>query len=153
MKMIGRTGIIIPLLMLAAAGVWLYLAVADYGIWNNRSGPLGGFFPAIIAVVLFFFALFALVSGIREKPVEYNKRIAIPFACVLAMIAGSYVIGLFPIMTIYLFAWLRYAGKYSIKRTSIITVLMIAGLYAIFAMWLQVSFPAGIIYEILYRRA
>jgi hypothetical protein len=149
MKHFLKLPLLLALGFLAIGMVWLYMALAYYGFWNQRSGPAGGFFPSVVSSVLILFSLIIMATELQSHPPPINPRIIIPAACVLLMIAGAYLIGLFPVMTIYFFCWLKYAGKVPWKRNLVITIATVAGFYGIFAVWLGISFPAGLIKNVL----
>ncbi|MDC7239691.1 MAG: tripartite tricarboxylate transporter TctB family protein, partial [Spirochaetales bacterium] len=57
------------------------------------------------------------------------------------------IIGFFPAMFLFLEGWLKIYEKYSWKKSLPISIITTAALYGIFAMWLMVPFPAGVIFN------
>ncbi len=53
---------VFPLITLFLAVLWFCNGVFKFGFWDSTKGPLGGFFPSLIAVLLFIASLFALLQ-------------------------------------------------------------------------------------------
>ena len=60
-----------------------------------------------------------------------------------------YIIGMLPSMTIFLLVWMKGVEKAPWSHTLIVTVGTMAVLIGVFAIWLQVRFPMGIILDTL----
>ena len=114
------------------------------GFWDKE--PKAGFFPSIIAVVMVISSVAAFFQTLKEedKP-QYNKNELLVIAGGVGVIAGSFIIGMIPMIFLYVLFWLLVIEK----GTPILHIIIIEAIVAVivlgvFAGWLQVQFPWGL---------
>lgn len=123
--------------------IFIYVGFTKLGFWDNEPKP--GFFPSIIAIVLVLASLIAFLQNLKEKEgTKYNKDEFLVIIGTLSIILGSFVLGLIPMVFLYLTLWLKFIEKSSWKAILIINIIMAIIVIGIFALWLQVRFPWGI---------
>lgn len=127
--------------------LFIYFGIVEYGIWDDKKGPLGGFFPVIIAIVLLLISILAIIQSFKESKVVYEKENWLPVIGVMTIILATYIIGMIPSVLIYLVVWLRVLEKSSWKQTLLVTLIIGAIVYGVFVLWLNIPFPQGIIFE------
>lgn len=127
--------------------LFIYFGIVEYGIWDEKRGPLGGFFPVIISVVLLLVSVLAIVQSFKEDKVVYEKENWLPVGGMIAMIVAAYIIGMVPSVLIYLVLWLRIIEKSSWKQTLIVTGIVGTIVYGVFVLWLNIPFPQGMILD------
>ncbi len=140
-----NTRLIIPVLTFAVGVLWVVYGLKNYGWWDQ--GPGSGFFPSIIGIILAGISIIALLEGIKMPAPEYVKASWYPFIAAFATVGLAMIIGFFPAMFLFLEGWLKIYEKYSWKKSLPISIITTAALYGIFAMWLMVPFPAGVIFN------
>lgn len=134
---------IFPVFAIVAGLFWVYMAVANYGLWVRR-GPGGGFFPLIGGILTSLFGLFFLIGEIRvPQPGSIDKKFLYPILAVLGVLLASYGIGILPAMMLYIFLWLLCYEKFTFKLSASVAVCSVAVLYAVFVYWLSVPLPRG----------
>ena len=80
----------------------------------------------------------------EDKP-SYNKDELLVIAGGAAVIAGSFIIGMIPMLFLFVLFWLKVIEKGTPwKHVIIIELLVAAIVLGVFAGWLQVQFPWGI---------
>ena len=143
MKKIG-TKQIVPLVLAAFAVVFAVVGFTQLGFWDKEPKP--GFFPSIIAIVMVISSVAAFFQTLKEedKP-QYNKNELLVIAGGAGVIAGSFIIGMIPMIFLYVLFWLLVIEK----GTPILHIVIIEAIVAIivlgvFAGWLQVQFPWGL---------
>ncbi len=123
--------------------VWVYMGVFEYGFWTDKT-PGGGFIPVLFGGLTVILCLVFLFRG-QSKAVTINKHIWLPVLAVAAAMACISVLGMIATLLIMVFAWLRFYEKYTAVRAGIISGIVVAFVFGVFGMWLQVPFPAGLI--------
>lgn len=119
----------------------------DLRSWGSGTKePKAGFFPSIIAVVMVISSVAAFFQTLKEedKP-QYNKNELLVIAGGVGVIAGSFIIGMIPMIFLYVLFWLLVIEK----GTPILHIIIIEAIVAVivlgvFAGWLQVQFPWGL---------
>lgn len=141
---------VIALAFILIAVVWVYLGVTKYGLWDQKEGPMSGFFPAIvggvllIASLIYFFRSFSLESAKIEKSAI---RLIIGM---LAILGVSYIIGFLPALLVFYIFWLRVMKKMPWRSIAVAAVVMIVIVYGTFSLWLRVPFPKGLLVEWIF---
>ena len=138
-----NTRVIIPAITFFLGLLWLFYGLKNYGWWDE--GPGSGFFPSIIGVLLSGISIIALLEGRKPEPPEYIKASYYPLLAAIATVIIAIIIGFFPAMFLFLQGWMRLYEKFSWKKSLPISIMTTALLYGVFAMWLMVPFPAGLI--------
>ncbi|MCM0650927.1 tripartite tricarboxylate transporter TctB family protein [Clostridium swellfunianum] len=130
-------------------GLYWIIGGVSYGFWV-RKGPGGGFLPIIAGIMAILFCLSALWSERKDKsPSGFNWLAFIPAAALLAMVMLSYVLGMVVSMAIYIFVWLKFIEKHTLKSAISIGVGTAAVIYLIFVFWLRVPLPLGVFEALL----
>jgi putative tricarboxylic transport membrane protein len=141
---------VVPLVLLAAAGVYLALALRlPFGAVER---PGAGFYPVMVAVFAIVVAAGATVSAFRSaRPAETDavgldaasrRRVVISVVALVAFCLGLPWIGYPAAAFAFVAVVLRYLGGR--WRTALLTgALSAAGSYGLFAVLLDVPLPRG----------
>ena len=128
---------LIPIAMALMGVVFAVVGFTQLGFWDKE--PKAGFFPSIIAVVMVISSVAAFFQTLKEedKP-QYNKNELLVIAGGAGVIAGSFIIGMIPMIFLVIE-----------KGTPILHIIIIEAIVAVivlgvFAGWLQVQFPWGL---------
>ncbi len=140
---------IFPLATLAVSILFIYSGFNEFGFWDDAKGPLGGFFPAIIGIVLACVSVVAIITSFKEAKPEFPKEDLLTMLAPLCVIISTFIIGFFPSIFIYLFVWMKIVEK--AKTISAIKTSLGIGVvaYLVFSVWLKVNFPMGL-FELLF---
>ena len=149
MKKFG-TKQVMPLLLAAMAIVWLVVGLGEFGFWIEGTGPSPAFVPTIISVALLVMSVIQFIFSFKEKPAKYHRDELMYIGVIAALLLAVYLIGMLPAMTIFLFVWMKFVEKAPWSHTLIVTVGTMALLIGVFAIWLQVRFPMGLILDNLF---
>ena len=134
------------MITLATALIGVVFAVIGFtqlGFWDKEPQP--GFFPSIIAIVLVIASIAAFFQTLREEgQPNYNKNELLVILGGLSLIAGTFLVGLIPMVFFYVLFWLKVIEKGTPWKDIIIIELIVAVIVlGVFAGWLQVQFPWG----------
>ncbi|MFV0502812.1 MAG: tripartite tricarboxylate transporter TctB family protein [Lachnospirales bacterium] len=116
------------------------------GFWNKE--PLPGFFPCIISIVMILASIAAFYQTLGDEKPEYNKNELMVIAGGSTIIIGTFIVGLIPMVIIYIVFWLKIIEKTNWKNIFIILAIVLFIVLGIFVGWLQIRFPWGL-FEIL----
>lgn len=141
---------IMPLILAAVAAVFAYVGFTKLGFWHSVDGPQPGFFPSIMAIVMFLTSILAFVQSLKEtdKP-KYHKEELLVIASVAGIIAATSIIGLLPSCFLYVVIWLRFFEKSSWKSTLTVLAVIAVIVIGVFQMWLGIQFPMGLFEALL----
>lgn len=144
MKKFG-TKQIIPLAMAAIGVIFAGIGFIQLGFWNSVDGPMPGFFPSIMAIVMVFASILSFVQSLKEegKP-EYKKEELLVIGAGAGIFAATFVIGLLPTIFIFVILWLKLFEKESWKNIIIVLLVVAAIAIGVFYLWLGVQFPMGL---------
>lgn len=74
-----------------------WLVLHRLGFWEDVDGPQPGFFPAIMAIVMFLASIASFFQSLKEeKAARYERDEMMVIAGGAGIIAGSFIIGLLP---------------------------------------------------------
>ena len=73
MKKIG-TKQIVPLVLAAFAVVFAVVGFTQLGFWKDVDGPQPGFFPAIMAIVMFLASMASFFRSLKEEKAAKYER-------------------------------------------------------------------------------
>lgn len=138
--------LVLPAVTTSVGGMWVIIGLTKYE-WYMDGNPGSGFFPTIAGALLVLMSIIAMLGERKEKPPAYHLYFAYPVIAAVGVVLLAMLIGFFPAMTIYVFGWLFWFEKYSLKLSLVSTVGTVGALYGIFAVWLRVPFPAGKLLE------
>ncbi len=138
---------LIPILTAVVGIVFLLLGLTQYGFWHELRGPLPGFFPTLVGIVLVIISALALFQSFKDpaRPVPIENWL--PAVGALGIILGTLVFGMLFSIIAFLIIWIRYYEKYSWKTTITTTLILVAIVVGVFMFWLQVPFPKGLILD------
>lgn len=133
----------IPLATALIGVVFAVIGFTQLGFWDKEPQP--GFFPSIIAIVLVIASIAAFFQTLREEgQPNYNKNELLVILDGLSLIAGTFLVGLIPMVFLYVLFWLKVIEKGTPWKDIIIIELIVAVIVlGVFAGWLQVQFPWG----------
>ncbi len=133
----------IPLATALIGVVFAVIGFTQLGFWDKEPQP--GFFPSIIAIVLVIASIAAFFQTLREEEQpNYNKNELLVIVGGLSLIAGTFLVGLIPMVFLYVLFWLKVIEKGTPWKDIIIIELIVAVIVlGVFAGWLQVQFPWG----------
>jgi hypothetical protein len=130
-------------------GLYWIKGGVSYGFWVRR-GPGGGFLPVIAGIMAILFCIAALWADRKDKsPSGFSWKAFLPAGALLGMVILSYVLGMIISMAIYIFVWLKFVEKHTLKNSLSIGVGTAAVLYVIFVFWLRVPLPLGVFEALL----
>ncbi len=133
----------IPLATALIGVVFAVIGFTQLGFWDKEPQP--GFFLSIIAIVLVIASIAAFFQTLREEgQPNYNKNELLVILGGLSLIAGTFLVGLIPMVFLYVLFWLKVIEKGTPWKDIIIIELIVAVIVlGVFAGWLQVQFPWG----------
>lgn len=137
----------IPLSMIAVAGLFIYTGISQFAFWVE--GPTAAFVPTIISAALIFVSLLAFIQSFKEEKPHYPKENNYVIISALAIVPGIFVIGVIPTLIIYVIAWLKLVEKTPWKQTFCILAVILALVFGVFVSWLHVPFSNGILFDML----
>jgi hypothetical protein len=140
---------VVPLALAALALLFLYLGLTKYGFWDQYKGPMPGFVPVVVSIVLFTMSILGFIFSFKEKsPAWPLENWLVPISGV-AIIAATYLIGFIPSLAVYVIVWLKWYEKCSWKTTLITFAVIMAIVLGAFVLWLGVPFPKGLLYNLI----
>jgi hypothetical protein len=142
---------VIPLALTLLGGIWVYYGLAHHGFWDPVKGPLPGFVPSLLAVLLCGVGVLGIVRSLREEGVRFAPENWAILLAALAAFALVFLIGMLPALLAFVFVWLKIYEKESWKNTLVVCAISFAIAYGVFVLWLAVPFPNGILIDaVLY---
>ena len=112
--------------------------------------PQPGFFPAIMAIVMFLTSIVSFFQSLKDKEAaRYERNELLVIAGGAGIIVGSYIIGLLPSCYLFIILWLKVFEHTSWKDTVIVLAVCVAISVGVFRLWLGVYFPMGLLDYIL----
>jgi putative tricarboxylic transport membrane protein len=138
--------------VLCVALLYTYTAFTELA-FLTMSGRLGpAFFPRIIGVLLIVACLYNLALLVRRPGPDGSDveggdwRIVVGIiALATAFVALLEILGGLPAMVLFLFAALSLLNRGRLVQNLLISLLLPAGIYLLFDVWLKASTPQGII--------
>ena len=123
-----------------------WLVLHSWGSREDVDGPQPGFFPAIMAIVMFLASIASFFQSLKEEKAARYERDEM---MVIAGGAGNhsmvpFIIGLLPSCYLFVILWLKVFEKTGWKETLIVLAVCMAISIGVFRMWLGVHFPMGL---------
>lgn len=133
----------IPILTALLGLVFIYVGIFHLGFWEHK--PMPGFFPTIVATIMVIVSIIAFfqINAQEDKP-QYNKDEISVIIGALAIIIGTFIIGLIPSVILYMLYWLKIVEKSPWKDIIIIMGIILFIVLGVFVGWLQINFPWGL---------
>ena len=144
--------VILPLPLVVISIIWFIYGYIKYGFWDATTGSTPGFLPLVFSVVLFVSSIFALMRAHKEEQPGYNKESFLIVLAAIVIVLCTSLIGMIPSLLLFLFLWLKIFERCTWKSTLIVTGVMGIIIIGIFALWLKVPFPEGMIYNYFFNR-
>ncbi|ONI46466.1 hypothetical protein AN640_00745 [Candidatus Epulonipiscium fishelsonii] len=135
---------IFPSILILISLFFIYEGIVKIGFWDGDNGPMGGFYPTIIAIILLIGSVISLMQSLKESEVKFFRDDFKVIFAGAAIIACSMLIGLIPSIAIYLVIWMRIIEKISWKSTLIFAGITTVIVYLVFGVWLAIQFPMGL---------
>jgi putative tricarboxylic transport membrane protein len=138
----------LPALFLAALAAIVWFATSELRLWRGVT-PGPRFFPMLLAIAGGVIALLLLLGQWRGReeasldlPDRHGlKQVAITIAALVALAAGTPVIGMVPMVAIFVLGMLLLVLRERLLPSLFATAIVALGLQAIFVMWLDVALP------------
>jgi len=134
--------------ILLFAGLYSYFAFADLS-WLSSAGRLGpAFFPRIIGVSLAALAAWSLVAEWRAPRERLEEHWHAALALVLlsaVFVATLDVLGGLLAMILFMAAALAWFNRGRHLQNALLALLLPAGLYLLFKVWLNAGVPRGVL--------
>lgn len=156
MKFRAQLGDLILSILAIAGGLAILVLTRLQGLQLVKSGKMGpGFFPTICGIAIAACGIMLLAElwysrkkgNTSEDKLLFNTnelRNLLIFAVLGAMVLlFSKYLGLLTCLGLCVAAYLKIQGKESWKKTILISVCMVAFLYAVFVLFLHVPVPKG----------
>jgi len=141
---------VIPLITICISILFIYLGLTTYGFWSSDDGPMPGFFPVIMSVVLILTSAIEVYSSRHESKATYFKDDFLIVIGTGLLIMTSYIIGLIPSVFLFVIAWLKIVEKESWRVSLTISIGVLIAVTGVFVIWLGVPFPRGIIGNLIW---
>lgn len=141
---------ILPIATFVLGLIFLVLGLSKYGFWETRQGPLPGFFPSLMAIIMLVASVLAFIFSFKEENAHWPTANWHAILSVILIFAATFIIGLLPSVFVYMLIWLRKYEGVSWKTTIISTGVTMLIVYAAFVLWLGVPFPKGIILQTVF---
>lgn len=151
MKKFG-TKQLVPVLGAAVGVVFAYLGFTQLGFWDTTAGdgPMPGFFPSIMAIVLILSSVLSFLQSFKEEEkAKYNKEELLVIGGGAAIFAGTFIIGLLPMCYLFVVLWLKLFEKETWKNTLTVLAVIMAITLGVFYFWLGIQFPMGLLENFL----
>ena len=141
---------IFPACLIVVGIVFAVLGVFEFGFWDDSKGPMGGFYPTLVSILLIIMSIVCLTVASDDKDPKFPVQNLLVILAVFAIFLCTFLIGMFPSIFLCLILWLRKVEKYSWKFSIIFALVTVLIFYGIFGMWLAISFPNGLLGELIF---
>ena len=138
--------IVLPSVTALLGALWLIYGLLKYGWWGDN-GPQSGFFPAIVGALLLIVSVLAIIAGLKNEGPTYLAASFHPLFGAVAVVMASFIIGFFPSLFLFVLGWIKFYEKYNWFKSLLTTFITIGIFVGIFALWLRVPFPEGLILD------
>jgi hypothetical protein len=136
---------LVILLLATEAAVFSVIGFTKLGFWDPVDGPKPGFFPAIMATVMFFVCVIAFVQSFQEdKKVVFTSDEFLVIGGGAGLIASVFLVGLVPSILIFVLIWMRIIERSGWKETILVMAISAAIAVGVFQLWLGIRLPMGI---------
>ncbi|MEG1849166.1 MAG: tripartite tricarboxylate transporter TctB family protein [Oscillospiraceae bacterium] len=140
---------LVPLGTALVGLVFIGVGLTSYGFWSAGKGPTPGFVPIIISSIMVLVSVVAFIQSFREEAPVYPRENWLVMLGGIGIFAATFFIGLLPSVALYVVLWLKGLEKCSWKQTLIVLAIIMSIVIGAFVIWLQVSFPRGMILDLL----
>lgn len=140
---------LIPLGCIVLGALFAVLSVMNYEIYSPTRGPMSGFMPLVIGVMLVLVGIADLFRTRNAESAHFEKGNWFFILCVAITIAASYFIGLLPAGFLFVFFWVKIWTKSTWKVTILTLVVLFVMVVGIFVFWLDIPFSYGLFDQFL----
>jgi small-conductance mechanosensitive channel len=141
---------ILPLIFVVMGLIFAVLGFTQFGFWSDANGPMPGFFPSIMAIVMVLSGIASFIQSLKDtEAVEYKPDEFLVIAGGIGIFVATFIIGLVPTIFLYVILWLKLVEKSSWKPILIVLAIVAFITIGVFGMWLGIQFPMGIFENIL----
>lgn len=77
----------------------------------------------------------------RMSKKEQRIVLMILLAAIAGLVLMNYLLGTLIVLTLFLIGWFKMYARFDWKKTILFTVCVMAVIYAVFVLWLNVRFP------------
>ncbi len=135
---------IIEIFSIVAGIFYIFMGAAKYGWWEGISIS-GGFMPVVSGAFLVVFAIWMLVEKVKkgDKAEKFQSRCFLPVGAMLLILLCNYLTGMLGACAVVMFLWMKFYEKYSWLKSFMATLMIMAFVYGVFRIWLNVPFPKG----------
>lgn len=144
-----KTKYLVPLGCIVLGAVFAVLSAMNYEIYHPVKGPMTGFMPLVIGVLLVVVGCADLYQTRNAQPAVFEKENWFFVLCVAITIAASYLIGLLPAGFLFALFWLKVPSKCTWKVTLITMIFLFVMVVGIFVFWLDIPFSYGLFDQFL----
>lgn len=145
-----KLNFLFPVATAIIAVVWIWKGIFEYGLWDAQAKtPADGLFPVIIAIVLLIASISNIITSFKEEAVTFDKKAGILIVALAAIYIAVKYIGFLPALFVFYVLWLKLFSKESWKNTIIATAVMFVIVYFGFTVWLKISFPTGLLFQMI----
>lgn len=149
MKAKMKINFLFPVATAVMAIVWMYKGFFEYGLWDETAGcPADGLFPVIIGGMLLIASIINVAGSLKEEAVIFEKKALVLLASLVLIYISVNYIGFLPALFLFYVLWLLFFAKVGWKNTVIAATVMFVIVYFAFTVWLKISFPAGMLFEL-----
>ncbi|MEM1484457.1 tripartite tricarboxylate transporter TctB family protein [Oscillospiraceae bacterium PP1C4] len=135
----------VVLVGLMLVGLYWVIESLKLELWVRR-GPGGGFLPLLAGALCILFSLIILLKEWKaEADTSFSLKALIPMGALLGVLVSSYLIGVFLSLIIFVFLWLFFFEKFSLKNSISVAIIWPSVLYSVFVIWLQAPLPKGLL--------
>ena len=135
----------------------IFLAVGSLVMWDSfrigaswgADGPQSGYFPFYIGLLMNLASLMNLVVAVRSSNAEsFVSRPAIKLVLAIFLPCLVYVavmqwVGLYVASVIFIAVFMRWQGKFSIFKSTLTSLSVVAVLFVMFEIWFKVPLIKG----------
>jgi putative tricarboxylic transport membrane protein len=114
-------------------------------------GPEAGYFPFFIGLLICFCSVVVFVQSLLKVKtdrtvfvtVEQLKQVMVILGPSTAYVLGVQLIGLYVSSAIFIFLFMKVAGKYSLLRSLFVSVGVSVISFVLFEIWFKIPLPKG----------
>ena len=135
----------------------IFLAVGSLVMWDSSrigagwgaDGPQSGYFPFYLGLLMNIASLMNLVLAVRSSNAEsFVSRPAIKlvlaiFLPYLVYVAVMQWVGLYVASVIFIAVFMRWQGKFSVFKSTLTPLIVVAVLFVMFEIWFKVPLIKG----------
>jgi hypothetical protein len=140
---------LIPVCSGILAVFWFFYGIIRHGFWDELKGPMPGFVPALIAALLLLMSIFGVIHSFREAEAKKTPESWTILLAAFITFGLVSLAGMIPALMAFVFVWLKFYEKAGWKNTFIVLLVSFFIAYGVFAMWLEVPFPQGLLFDTL----